>query len=330
MSTPLISTIIPTFRRPKYLPRAVSSALEGFGDDAEIIVVPNGPDDSWKRSMAAFFGDRRVRIEPVATPHANVARNHGLRKAQGKYLRFLDDDDYLLPASIEQVELLEIAGAEICSGRIENVNEDGGSYGLLTGPASGDFVCAAVAFSGFALPTAHVFLRSCLADCSWDAKLDRRQDYGWMLDLASHREWNWIHHEKPVGAWFQHRGARISHARFMEELDHPVLEKIFNLHAQLSKTGRQSQARNTAIATALWHHVHLGFPYHPIYWTRIARQAKIIASEARPPDPMFTTGLMKAIDPVIGEWMLLPVRNLRKMLRHVTKFEHDVDHERHL
>src|SRR5690348_7668220 len=103
MVDPLVSVIVPTRRRPKFLPIAVRSALEGMGNEVEVIVVPNGDDDSWKQSMAAFNADGRVRIRSIAEADANLARNHGMSMARGKYLRFLDDDDYLLPAAAGQL-----------------------------------------------------------------------------------------------------------------------------------------------------------------------------------------------------------------------------------
>lgn len=40
--TPLISAVIPTANRPRYLPRAVDSALAGMNPgDVEVLVIPN-------------------------------------------------------------------------------------------------------------------------------------------------------------------------------------------------------------------------------------------------------------------------------------------------
>lgn len=328
---PILTVVIPTHKRPQYLPRAIGSALRAAPDgDVEVIVVPNGPDQSWKSVVDEFRSDPRVRWLPIRIAHANVARNHGLSNSRGKYLRFLDDDDYLLPAASEQIEMLETNGWEICSGFIENVDEDGGQHGLLSFPNTDDFICAATAFSGFALPTAHVFLRSHLEECRWDTTLNRRQDYGWMLDLSASREWNWGHINKVVGAWFQHRGERISHPKVMKERDQPVIDKLLVLHTQLAKAQRLDDTRNAAIAGALWHHAHLGFPYQPRYSTHVARRALEICPTARPPNPLFVTGLMRRINPIIGEWMLLPVRRFALALRSLIKIKRGVTYKRNL
>jgi glycosyltransferase involved in cell wall biosynthesis len=328
---PLLSVVIPTHKRPQWLPRAIDSALQAAPDgDVEVIVVPNGPDESWKAVAATYAGEHHMGWHPVAIAHANVARNHGKQLASGKYIRFLDDDDYLLPAAAQQLALLEATGAEVCSGRIENIDEDGGTHGLLSFPDTNDFVCSAVSFSGFALPTAHVYLRSCLENSAWDAALGRRQDYAWMLELASNREWKWVDLDKPVGAWFQHRGTRISHEKFMKEREQPVVDTLIALHRKLGEDKRLDSARSAAIANALWHHAHLGFPYHPRYWTGIARRAQSICPEARPPHPFFETGLMHAIDPVVGEWALLPLRKVVKAARSFAARQRDTRHTRQL
>ena len=69
---PLISIVIPTAGRPDYLPRAVESALRCAGDcGTEVIVVPNGPDESWRASLGALLHNPSVRILPI--PMASLA-----------------------------------------------------------------------------------------------------------------------------------------------------------------------------------------------------------------------------------------------------------------
>lgn len=93
------TSIIPTVGR-KTLQRAVQSILDQnlSVDEFEIIVVNDSgsplPYEDWQASP-------RVRI--VETDHRErcVARNVGAALAKGKYLHFLDDDDWLLPGALE-------------------------------------------------------------------------------------------------------------------------------------------------------------------------------------------------------------------------------------
>lgn len=95
---PLLSVVIPTHERPKLLSQqAIESALQAAPDGhVELIVVPNGVDDSWREVANNFKNDSRVHWHPISKTHANVARNEGKYITSGKYLWFLDhNDDFL-------------------------------------------------------------------------------------------------------------------------------------------------------------------------------------------------------------------------------------------
>jgi glycosyltransferase involved in cell wall biosynthesis len=91
------STIIPTIGRMT-LERAVQSVLnqEFIADDFEVIVVNDSgqllPPANWQHSP-------RVRMIETQRRERSVARNTGAAMARGRYLHFLDDDDWLLPGA---------------------------------------------------------------------------------------------------------------------------------------------------------------------------------------------------------------------------------------
>ena len=93
------STIIPTIGRPT-LSRAVYSVLDQrfTADDFEVIVVNDlgQPllEADWQKS-------ERVRLIHTNRHERSVARNTGAAIARGRYLHFLDDDDWLLPGALE-------------------------------------------------------------------------------------------------------------------------------------------------------------------------------------------------------------------------------------
>lgn len=328
MTTPLVSVVIPTHNRPQFLPRAVESALACQGPDVEVIVVPNGPDESWKASLARWKDDSRVRVSPIETAHGNVARNHGMTLARGKFIRFLDDDDYLLPAAAQQLALLEQSGADFCSGRVENVDDSGQSLGLVGFPETRDFVCAAASISGFTLPLGNLFRADTLMSLCWDESVARAQDYAWMLDLALCREWSWVHCKVAVGVWFQHAQPRVSSMARLTHRPTDIIDRLVVLHGRLHQDRRASAERDAAIANGLWYYLHRGFPNHPIYWTRIAKRALTIAPASRPPDRFYTHGPFRRMNPVLGEWVFVPVRRVTRLYRDARLPWRNRDHRR--
>jgi glycosyltransferase involved in cell wall biosynthesis len=92
------STIIPTVRRDS-LARAVNSVLSQSFDkgDFEVIVVnDSGGPLGWQDWQSS----NRVQMIQTNRRERSVARNAGAAIAQGQYLHFLDDDDWLLPDAL--------------------------------------------------------------------------------------------------------------------------------------------------------------------------------------------------------------------------------------
>lgn len=100
MST--VSIILPSFRQPQFLGRAIESCLTQDHADLEIIVVDDrSRDASLGLAVSWSYRDSRVKvIEAAENGGLGKARNIGIAHAEGDYLCFLDSDDYLLPGSL--------------------------------------------------------------------------------------------------------------------------------------------------------------------------------------------------------------------------------------
>ena len=108
MYTPgLVSVVIPTYKRSDTLERAINSVRNQTYRDIEILVVDdNMPGDVYSQSVKQLI-DRLAydNVTLVTQPrHINgaAARNAGIRKSNGEYISFLDDDDLLFPNKIEK------------------------------------------------------------------------------------------------------------------------------------------------------------------------------------------------------------------------------------
>ena len=111
----LVSIIIPSYRQPQFLERAISSCLEQDHDELEVIVVEDRSGDaSLGIAVAMAHEDPRVRVISCPTNGGlGKARNIGIAHARGDLLCFLDSDDYLLDRSLSaRIEAWPAAVAE--------------------------------------------------------------------------------------------------------------------------------------------------------------------------------------------------------------------------
>lgn len=98
MPAPLVSIVIPTFRRPEALAHALASALaQNLGDlTAEIVVVDNDPGGS-AHPILPSSSVAPVRYVHAPEPGVANARNAGVAAARGALIAFLDDDEIAPP-----------------------------------------------------------------------------------------------------------------------------------------------------------------------------------------------------------------------------------------
>lgn len=103
----LISVIVPVYNVEKYLKRCVDSILNQTYKNLEIILVDDGsPDRCGKICDEYAVKDNRVKVIHKENGGLSDARNTGIDVAKGKYISFIDSDDYV---ENEYVELLYTA-----------------------------------------------------------------------------------------------------------------------------------------------------------------------------------------------------------------------------
>lgn len=100
----LISVIVPVYNVMKYLPRCVDSLRRQTYRNLEIILVDDGStDNSGALAEKIAMEDRRIRVFHKENGGTSSARNLGLSKARGKYIGFVDSDDYVDPRMYERL-----------------------------------------------------------------------------------------------------------------------------------------------------------------------------------------------------------------------------------
>lgn len=104
-----ISVIIATFNGFEYIKEAIDSVLSQTYKNLEIIVVDDGSTDIRLKEVLLFYiSNNLIKYIYKENGGQGSARNEGIKVAQGKYIAFLDDDDYWSSDKLEkQFSLLE-------------------------------------------------------------------------------------------------------------------------------------------------------------------------------------------------------------------------------
>lgn len=112
--TPLVSIIIPLYNAEDYIETCIQSCLNQSYQNIEIIVVDDGSSDSSLKKVKNFEVCN-LKIILQENNGASAARNCGLRIASGKFIQFLDSDDFLSHDKIEaQIDCLKFSEDYLC------------------------------------------------------------------------------------------------------------------------------------------------------------------------------------------------------------------------
>lgn len=123
---PNISIVVPVYKVEPYLQRCIDSVLTQDFEDWEMILVDDGsPDNCPAICDEASRNDVRVKTVHKANEGHSSARKLGISLSRGKYVVFLDSDDWLLPGGL-RILFAEIEkGFEIVKSRPHRVSDDG-------------------------------------------------------------------------------------------------------------------------------------------------------------------------------------------------------------
>ena len=115
--TDKISVVIPVYNTAKYLPECLESALNQTYENFELILVDDGSVDQSGKICDTFAKkDQRITVIHKDNAGVSAARNDGIREATGKYICFIDSDDWVEPDYLETLARnMEPGGMSVCS-----------------------------------------------------------------------------------------------------------------------------------------------------------------------------------------------------------------------
>lgn len=125
MQRPLVSIVITTYNRKKYLEEAVLSVVNQSYKNIEILIVDDGSNINYSEVICNRY--KNCFYHYKKNGGVSSARNFGVKKAKGVYIAFLDDDDFWKKNKLKiQVGLLNNnPNIDCIHSSLEVVNESG-------------------------------------------------------------------------------------------------------------------------------------------------------------------------------------------------------------
>lgn len=312
---PDISVVIPTYNRKEYLQRAIASCFDGNeAVDVEVVAVDDGSTDG-TRDYLRQLNDERVRAIFQEHGGAPVARNRGLDEAEGRFIKFLDDDDWLAEGALsDERKALERSGAEMSYAAYERVENDGTTIRRIEAPEVEDIVSALL--SGTVLTHLHRFTYrdELISDLRWNVDLPCRQDVDFALTVAA-EDPSFVRVSRVVSYLNQHEGERISTRADSSKGGKVHAEVLLSKVKKMEKREMLTEKRKRAAAEGLWQWAHLIGGYDMSAFTDVYDKIESLHSGFVPPR---SSTLLSALDSLIGvqrsEQILFPIRRAKRAL----------------
>jgi glycosyltransferase involved in cell wall biosynthesis len=168
-----LSIVVPTYRRPGTLERALASVAAATRADHEIIVVDDCPEGS-AFELARRFGARYL-FKAGRQRGLSASRNLGLDVATGVFVAFLDDDDFFNPSGLDA--LLQHASAHegLCFGNFSTfTHEQRVHHDLAALTADHLLVCNQIPVGAYVMRRAGLSSR-------FDERLRSHEDWEFLL-----------------------------------------------------------------------------------------------------------------------------------------------------
>jgi len=250
-----ITIIIPAYNRVWSLPRAIESCKSIAGLNIQVIVVDDGSNDGTWDLLLGTCDIEIFRQQNWGKPWAvNMAFSH----AQGKYVKFLDSDDWLIPGAIgRQFELAERENADLVVSGYQIYADD-----RLTKTQDwtncDDFIAQNLGECDSSHYSAFLFRKDFIQDIPHRtsfaaADFASRDDRCFMLEAAL-KEPRIAIYNAPALCHVHHSKGRLQFQKSMASVctnyQHVLIYK--NILRQLAETGRLTERRKNAAINVLW------------------------------------------------------------------------------
>lgn len=225
-SRPLVSIVLPTYKRAHLLAQAIRSVLDQTYANLELIIIDdNSPDDT--AAVVKSFGDPRIHYARN-DPNLKLPRalNRGFSLARGDYLTWTSDDNLLAPTAIEKmVDVLAGGNCDFVYADYWLFSEQD-AYGLPLAPQHDHLPDTLQLDKGNHIGACFLYTRKLYETVGdYDPELFLVEDYDYFLRAARH--FHFCHLDEPL-YYFRRDDATLYCSRFPEVKASDVLVRFKN------------------------------------------------------------------------------------------------------
>ncbi|HVA82504.1 MAG TPA: glycosyltransferase [Candidatus Binataceae bacterium] len=265
----LVSIIIPCYNAAPWIGEAIQSALDQTYSPVEVIVVDDGSTDR-SPEVIKSFGDK-IKWETGPNRGGNCARNRGFALSAGKYIQFLDADDYLLPSKIErQMRVFGNASADVvyedCQVLFESAigRHKWGPLEVSGNPP--DIFEIFLDYNSLTPPCVFLFSRSVVERAGgWNEKLTSAQDTDFYVRLAlADATWLYVPGSESI---YRRPSLPTVSSRNPRATAENLIEVLGEAESKLRESGRLTDSRRRVLSRS-YLRVARNYFYKDVSWSR--------------------------------------------------------------
>lgn len=192
MKEELVSVIIPVYNTETYLKKCLDSVLAQTYKNLEIIIVDDGSTDNSCNICREYASkDKRIVYKRIKNGGVSRARNYAIDSCAGKYIVFVDSDDYIDKNMIKTLYLnIKRLDADICMCGLSKVNE---KYKLLFKDANNeikilsnkDFMKNVFDFNySYGFPVNKLIKKEIIAGIRFNEQIHYMEDFKFVCDIV--------------------------------------------------------------------------------------------------------------------------------------------------
>lgn len=234
MNKPLVSIIIPTYNRATFIEETLDSVWNQTYRPIEVLIVDDGSTDQTKQVVDEWekkhiYKDFQVLYFYQKNTGAPTARNTGMKNATGRFLQFLDSDDFLMPEKLDlQINLMLEEKTGICVCDYHHVDMDENIIRLASNDRSIEQIITEHRFLGTAIGVMDTtFFKP--GSIKWNPKIKKAQDIDFYLKIFLVID-RFSYINKALYKWRRHNVETITSIQYSSEIYWVNLISLLKYH----------------------------------------------------------------------------------------------------